>query len=469
LTRGIKIKYLLIRITRGLSLISSKKISSSTKPPFTPPLRLLYIASSLEREGHTVEIIDLNCEKEPENKIRQSLISCDAVILNVHTDNYDQSAYIARIIREKNPDIPIIISGHYCTYQPERAFYDIPSANICIEGEEEHIINDVINAINKKEALSEIPGVRYRKNNSIKIGKPPTIIKDLDLLEFPDRQLVEKYDYGKIDGIYFCKPKFTTIITSRGCPYHCKFCITNVIHKTFRQRSAENVVKELQQIQDRYRSVLIIDDNFLADIKRAHIIMDRIIEEGLEFDLHIAGTRVDHADLDLYKKMKKAGVKMIFYGIESGNQDVLNYYNKKVTLKQIKNAVTLAKKMDFIIIGSFILGAPIETKNHFYNTMKFSCSLPLDFAFYHPLLYQFGTDLWNQAVSEGNITDDEKLCFFADSKNNLGNFTKEEINYFCLTAFKKFYLRPTFMMKELSKFLIRKQFNLIKVGLNLIL
>ena len=467
--RGIKIKYLLIRTTRGLSLISSKKSASNTNPPFTPPLRLSYLATPLLTKGHNVEIIDLNCEKEPEIKIRQSLLSCDAVILNVHTDNYSESAHVAHFIRKNNPDIPIIISGHYCTYQPERALIDIPSANISIEGEEEHIINDVVNAIENKKVLSEIPGVRYRINDNIKTGKVPILIENLDSIKFPDRRLVEKYNYGKINGIYFCKPKFTTMMTSRGCPYHCRFCITHVIHKKFRQRSAENVINELQEIQDRYGSVLIVDDNFLADIKRAHNIMDGIVQADLNLDIYIAGTRVDNADKDLYNKMKKAGVKMIFYGIESGNQDVLNYYNKKVTLTQIRNAVNLAKKMNFIIVGSFILGAPIETKNHFLKTIKFSCSLPLDFAFYHPLLYQFGTDLWNEAVESGNITEEKELCFFADSRKNLGNFTKEELNEFCLKAFKKFYLRPTFMMKELSKFLIRKQFNLIKVGLNLIL
>jgi radical SAM superfamily enzyme YgiQ (UPF0313 family) len=429
---------------------------------------LTYIASQLEKQDHTIEILDLGCEKEPKKTVHQSLLTCDAVILNVHTDNYNQSADIARFIRKKNPDIPIIISGHYCTYQPERALFDIPSATISIEGEEEHIINDVINAIDNKAALSKIPGVRYKSNDEIKIGKTPQLIQDLDAIDFPNRRLIEKYNYGKINGINFCRPKFTTMMTSRGCPNRCKFCITNVIHKTFRQRSAENVINELQEIQERNNSVLILDDNFLADIKRAHTIMDRIIQIGFDLDLYIAGARVDNADKDLYKKMKKAGVKMIFYGIESGNQDVLEYYNKKVTLNQIRNTIHLAKKMNFIIIGSFIIGAPIETKKHFLQTMKFSRSLPIDFAFFHPLLYQYGTELWNQAVKSGNIIENGELCYFTDLKNNLGNFTKEEINNYCLQAFKKFYLRPTFMMKEILKFIVRKDYNLIKLGFSLI-
>jgi radical SAM superfamily enzyme YgiQ (UPF0313 family) len=345
---------------------------------------------------------------------------------------------------------------------------DVPSASISIEGEEEHIINDVINAIDDKTALSNLPGVRYKFDDDIKIGKTPQLIRNLDAIDFPNRRLIEKYEYGKINDIYFCKPKFTTMMTSRGCPNRCKFCITNVIHKTFRQRSAENIIKELQVIQERYSSVLILDDNFLADLKRAHAIMDKIIQIGFDLDLYIAGARVDSADYDLYKKMKKAGVKMIFYGIESGNQDVLDYYNKKVTLNQIRNTINLAKKMNFIIIGSFIFGAPIETKKHFLQTMKFARSLPIDFAFFHPLLYQYGTDLWSKAVENGSIIENGELCYFTDSNNNLGNFTKEEINQYCLQAFKKFYLRPTFMVKEISKFIVRKDFNLIKLGFSLI-
>lgn len=429
----------------------------------------MYIATPLIKAGHNIKIIDFNCEKEPEKKIQQSLLSSDAVILNVHTDNYNESSYVARFIRKNHPNLPIIISGHYCTYQPDRALIDIPNSDISIEGEEEHIINDVVNAIGDKKALFEIPGIRYRENGKIIKGKTPIIVKDLNTVDLPNRQIIENYDYGKINGTYFCKPKFTTIMTSRGCPFNCKFCITKVIHKKFRMRSTENVIKELQDIQKRYSSVLVVDDNFLSDTKRAHKIMDRIIQEDFDLDLYIAGARVDNAKRDLYKKMKKAGVKMIFYGLESGSQDVLDYYNKKVTLNQIKNAVNLANEMGFIIIGSFILGAPIETKKHFYRTIKFSRSLPLDFAFYHPLLYQFGSDLWNQAVKSGNIIEDKELCYFADSRKNLSNFTTEEINEFCLKAYKKFYMRPTFMIKEISKFIIRKEFNLIKVGLNLMM
>jgi radical SAM superfamily enzyme YgiQ (UPF0313 family) len=252
-------------------------------------------------------------------------------------------------------------------------------------------------------------------------------------------------------------------MTSRGCPFHCRFCNTHVIHKTFRQRSAENVVKELQEIQDRYKSVMIADDNFLADKKRAIKIMEGIIQEKVDLDLFISGVRVDSAERHLYTKMKKAGVKFISFGIESGNQDILDYYNKKVTLSQIRKAVNLAKEMKFITMANFIFGAPIETKNHVDKTIKFSLSLPLDYAVFRRLSYQFGTELWKEAVEAGKINENEKYFYYADSRKKLSNFSKEELNEYCKKAFKRFYLRPTYIINAITKSIMRKDFNMIKV------
>jgi len=152
------------------------------------------------------------------------------------------------------------------------------------------------------------------------------------------------------------------LLTSKGCPFRCRFCsrYSNIIPEWgFRQRSVENVVKEIQELDEKYRSIRIDDDSFLADNKRAHKIFDKLLEIGTNIDLLIEGARVDSADKDLYKKMKKTGVTLISYGIESGNQDVLDFYNKKTTLQQIRKAICLSREMDFFTSASFILGAPI--------------------------------------------------------------------------------------------------------------
>jgi len=456
-------KFLFISPISGkYSLSRKKKISFGS---YLPPIGMLYVASSLENDGHNLEVIDYHFEEKPEEKIQKSLSSYDAIGLCVHSNSCSESASVAKIIKIDNPDIPIIIGGPHCTFHPNNCLDDIPDADISIEGEGEYAIKDIVKALNGEKKLSEGIGIYYRKNGEIKKGKQAEVIMDLDSLSFPARHLVDKYKYGRMNGVYFGKQKFTTMVTSRGCPFRCKFCTRHVTTmETFRQRSAENILKEFQEINDKFRSLMIIDDNFLADTKRAHRIMDGLVEMDLGLDIFIGGARVDTAERELYKKMKNVGVKFIGFGIESGNQDVLDFYNKRITISQIRNAVNLAQEMDFMTMGSFILGAPIETEEHINKTIDFACSLPLDFSFFNPLCYQYGSDLWREAIESGKISENG-YSHYADSRKNLSNFTIEELENFCGKGFKKFYLRPNFIIGQFVKALTRKDNYMIKMGI----
>jgi len=257
------------------------------------------------------------------------------------------------------------------------------------------------------------------------------------------------------------------LISSKGCPFRCRFCsryCQYIKEWGFRKRSAENVTKEIQGLNGKYKSVVIVDDNFLADKKRAHKIFDILLESDIDIDFLIHGARVDTAEKDLYLKMKKTGVKYIFYGLESGNQDVLDFYNKNITIQQIKKATGLAEQMNFFIGASFIFGAPIETKNHIENTIKFACSLPLDQANFVPLIYRMGSSLWIEAVQNKKI-DPSQYEVLADSKHNLGNFTEEELIEFATIAFKSFYFRPKYILRQLFKMLQRGDYNFFIEGL----
>jgi len=459
-------KFLLLNIAPGFEIFSKTK-RDRTHSAFYPPLGLLYIGRSLEDEGHKIEIIDFLAEKNPIEKLRKSLSSVDAVGIGVFTDSYKESAYVSDLIKDFDSSLPVIIGGPHCVYLPKKSLTDITSADISVNGEGELIMKDIVNALQGTKKLSGVPGIHYREKNEIKTGKHYTAIADLDSLLFPARHLVDRYDYGKVNKLFFYNPKFTTILTSRGCPFQCKFCTRKTTSmKKYRLRSVENVVKEFQEIKEKYNPIMILDQNFFGDKKRVHKIMDGIIEMGSTADLLIHGARVDSVDRGLYKKMKKAGVKHIHFGIESGNQDVLDYYNKKITLDQIRKAVTLSKEMNFYVWGSFILGAPIETEKHIKQTMKFSCSLPLDIAIFYPLSYQRGSALWYKAVRDGNIIDDGSFKIVADSRKGLGNFTSDELAKFCIEAFRRFYFRPSYIIKQIYYSIRNKDFTTIHAGFN---
>ena len=436
-----------------------------------PPLDLLYIGAALEFDGHTVEVIDLSMENLTIERLKTSLNSSDAVGINVYTRNCEQVLDACKNIRDIDVDIPLIIGGPHCTFFRERSLSDIPYANVSVAGEGEQVIIDIVQYLQGKKRISDIPGIYYQEKNEIKQGKPIKVIDNLDSIPFPARHLVDKYEYGKSSGVYnLFRKKFTSMMTSRGCPSHCLFCsqYNNVIAGYgFRQRSADNVVREIQEIDKKYGSVMIVDDNFLSNLQRAHRIFDMLLKIGTSVDLLILGARIDSADKELYTKMKKAGVKFIGYGIESGNQDVLDFYNKKITLQQIHQTIGLARDMGFLTYGSFIFGAPFETKKHLENTIKFACSLPLDIADFGPLLYEIGSPLWAEAVKNNKISKEE-YSVPTDSNRGLGSVTSEELDMYLKKAFKRFYMRPQYVFDQFRLALSRKDFNLLTNGLKFI-
>ncbi len=415
-----------------------------------PPLGLLYIAASLEQNGHSAEVIDLGAESVSKQDLERKLATVDAVGMSVYTNNYKSVADTTRVVKQIAPKIPLIIGGPHCSFLKERALSDISDADISIDLEGEFVILDLVKYLQGEKKLSDIPGISYKIKNKIELGKSPGVIADLDVLSFPARHLVEKYDYGNFPWGYTPRKKFTSMLTSRGCPFRCRFCSKygNIVEGYgFRQRSAENVVKEIQEVSEKYGSVKIVDENFLANAKRANKIFDKLLEIGTDIDILILGARVDSANRELYKKMKKANVKFLSFGVESGSQPVLDFYNKKITKQQIQNAVKLSREMNFMTIASFIFGAPVETEENIEETIKFVCSLPFDSVIFRPLKYEVGSALWTEAVESGKISKEE-YAVPADSQRGLGNFTLDELNDFVNKATSRFYLRPQYMLAQ---------------------
>jgi len=445
---------------------SDSGLKISNKSSIFPPLGLEYLAASLEKAGHEVKIIDVGIENISHQQLRKIVTSSDAVGISVEIDTYPFVKEISDTINEIDPDIPQILGGSNCYYIKQKTLTDIPNADICCYGEGEQTIVDLAKFLKGDKKLSDINGIYYKENNHIKSGKTLKFIKDLDTIPFPSRHLVEKNEYGKFMNAYPFKKKFTTLISSRGCPFKCRFCarLSNVIpNYGYRERSAENVVKEIEEISGKYRSAMIVDDNFLVNVKRAHKICDMLIERKNEVDLLVMGARVDTATRELYTKMKKAGFRYLGFGIESGNQDVLDYYNKNITLKQVRKAVNLASELGFLLSATFILGSPIETRQHIENTINFACSLPLDVAFFGGLLYQMGSDMWAEAVNNRLISEDEEMVP-AIKERNLGNFTEKEIQEFTKEAFRRFYVRPVFLLSRVYRAFERRDYGLVTRG-----
>jgi anaerobic magnesium-protoporphyrin IX monomethyl ester cyclase len=416
----------------------------------SPPLGLLYVAKMLENDGDAVSILDFSAEPFDEHKLITAVGLADAVGMTVLSSSVNEAKKLIDLIKQQRPDIPIIIGGPHCALQGEKTLEET-QADISVQGDGEMVITDIKQAINKKKDFSVIPGIAYRTTSGIKHGPPAQLICDLNTIPFPARHLVKHYVYGREYNPRLKAGEFTSIITSRGCPYTCRFCSRGSISmQRYRMRSTENIIAELKEIQQQgYRHVVFSDDCFPANTKQAYSLFDAIISEKLDLRFSVTATRVDLADEGLYKKMRQAGVTHIQFGLESGNQDVLDFYHKHTTVDTIKKAVYLSHETGFFTIGSFIFGAPFETAEHFNRTLLFAKSLPLDSVSFLPLRYMIGSDLWAQAVNEGKISEKEYLVA-ADKSRGLGMYTKEELFRYCMNAQRSFYWRPAFFVNLLK-------------------
>jgi radical SAM superfamily enzyme YgiQ (UPF0313 family) len=200
-------KILLIRA----GYCNRKEILTATPSTF-PPLGLLYIGAVLEQEGHNVEILDYYMENLSCQKLKNTLISSDAVGMTVYSDDFNSSIDISRMIKDLDPDIPIIIGGPHCTFFQERSLQDNPFADICVMGEGENVILDLVDFLHGKKDLVDIPNIYFRDNGSIIAGEKLQVIKDLDGLPFPARHLIDKYDYGEFAFGYQLKKKLLRLL-----------------------------------------------------------------------------------------------------------------------------------------------------------------------------------------------------------------------------------------------------------------
>lgn len=457
-------KFLLIYPPGEWSVAGDKPV---LKGQSVPPLGLLYLGRVLEDAGHNIEIIDYQAEPINEEKLKDAVDRSDVIGITIMTISLSNSQLLIEKIKEFAPEKPVIIGGPHCSLFPKQSLNEL-QADISVEGDGVSVICDIAEALQGKRQLSKIHSIHYKtKNNEIKSGLPIKLIDDLDSIPFPARHLVKKYQYGQIYKADIEKEKFSSIITSFGCPHQCSFCTRQYIGmKKYRMRSKENIIMELKELSDQgYEYIIISDDSFLSHAKRAYEIMDEIVKRKLHFTIFLQGARVDSASEKLYQKMKDAGVKGIAFGIESGNQDVLDYYKKGITVEQIQYAIRLSHKMEFITFGSFILGAPIETKKHFKKTIKCALSLPFDVVSFFPLEYRVGSKIWQDAVDKGLIKPEE-YAVPSDINRGLGKYIHDEITKYCLRAHKMFYFRPLFIFKKFFQFSIEKDFSFMYVGLH---
>jgi anaerobic magnesium-protoporphyrin IX monomethyl ester cyclase len=359
---------------------------------------------------------------------------------------------LSRRIKETNPHIVTLIGNHYATFNAERILSKHPSIDIVVRGEAEETIVDLARHLNTGDELAEVNGIAFRKEGKIVVSPERALLKNLDLLPFPNRKLLNAEYHCRIAGVNVAPKKFTTVISSRGCNYSCRFCnCTAIARNSWRPRSAINTLEELRQLESEgYKQLLFVDDNFTANPSRVIELCRGMRKEKIDLEW-IAEGRVDVRSSEMLREMVAAGLRVMYFGIETANQRLLDYYNKKTTPEHAEKAVRAARKAGVdIIVGSFVIGASDETREEIQNTINFAKRIPLDIPQFNILCAYPGNDIWEEFVEKG-VLDVEK--YWEIGVNVANAVPLEEIRQMLNEAFSSFVLRPRFLFSQAARLL----------------
>ena len=418
-------------------------------PPFTP-LGLGYLAAVLEKNNYEVDVID--CQAlgisydafKSEIKKRQP----DVVGMTSTTLTYKSALRIAKIVKEVCPSCLTVLGGCHVTFWDDKALQECPELDVVVRKEGEHTIIELVERLEVSKDFNDILGVTYRKGEEIIRNPDRPYIEDLDSLPFPAHHLWPLDRLRKYGSVMF------PIMTSRGCVFWCEFCsAVRMFGRGYRMRSPKNVVDEIEFLHKTYGSdtFTFYDDAFTVDQSRVEEICKEIHDRNLRITWD-CGTRVDMVTKDLLQKMRDSGCVAVWFGVEAGSQQVIDSMGKGFTANRTKKAFKMAKEVGLMTIASVVFGFPGETRETAMETIKFILEInPDDVGYYIATPYP-GTPMADNVKKMGwlRVTDFDKYDT-ATPIFELPTLSMQELREIREKAFRKFYLRPTYIIRMFAK------------------
>jgi radical SAM superfamily enzyme YgiQ (UPF0313 family) len=432
-------------------------INPSPDVAANPPLGLLYVAASLERAGFEVKVHDLGFDRDWD-EMRRHLEEWKPEIVGITctTPLFPWAKKVAELIKSALPDSWVVLGGIHPSVVPRQSLEDC-AADIVAVGEGEELMPSLARAFPRREEAARLPGAVVKLNGEIAMGPPPVRIENLDALPLPARRLVDIRRYFASSGhdrIKWSLPQPSLpVISSRGCPYRCAFCASELVHgNKIRFRSAENIRQELELLIADYgiRGVYFYDDTLTFNIDWLAQLCAMLKELRLKW---ICGTRLDRVSRPILKMMRDSGCALISYGIESGDPEMLKAVLKKgLTLDTIRKNMRLTREVGISTVANYMLGFPGETEESMKRTIALSRELDSDIAEFSIYMALPGTELAAMAQEKGNVveTDLSQLDYMrpAYSDNAL---SPELVRRYHRKAALGFYLRPRYVLRRLAR------------------
>jgi anaerobic magnesium-protoporphyrin IX monomethyl ester cyclase len=357
------------------------------------PLGLGYLAAVLEQSQYEVTVLDLQISNPTPQQLEAQLTASKPDIVGVTTSTltFWPAVEVVKAAKKVAPNALTLLGGPHVTALPERTMAENPDVDIVVRGEGERTLLELAELTSKgaTQELSGVNGITYRKNGQITHTADRAFIENLDELPHP------AYNHFPLEKYMMAGKNYLPIISSRGCPFQCTFCMARKMCGTsFRTRSPEKTVEELEWLRDTHHADIIAfyDDTFTIDKKRAAAICDLMKQR--KFDLPWdCRTRVDQINKEILVKLRDANCKLIHFGVESGSQRMLNAMKKGTTVEQNAAAIKLVKEVGVGVAISVVVGYPGETEAELRETFQFIKQTKPDFVYVCQAIPFPGTEL----------------------------------------------------------------------------
>ncbi|MCF8029718.1 MAG: B12-binding domain-containing radical SAM protein [Desulfohalobiaceae bacterium] len=414
-----------------------------------PPLGIGYLASVLRGEGHTVRIADLNIDSR---YLLDRVGEFDLVGISGDTPRHGVAMELAAKVREQG--VPVAMGGPHVSFRAEENLRSGP-VDYVVRGEGEESFRNLVRDLQEGGDGVGVPGISCRNKGEV-LHNPTTSFLDINDIPLPSRDLLPMSSYR----VYVGNRLGTTVIASRGCPFNCSFCSSSELFGLrWRPREPEAIVDEVEYLYRHYgfRAVLFMDDNFTLDPDRTIRICELMLKRGLDVKWWCFSrvTSVNQRE-DMVESMAEAGGEMVFLGVETPHEEVLDHYGKKATSEDAQGAVRILRKHGIRIYGSLILGDPQEDQRMIRQTISYAKSLNPNIAQFAILTPYPGTRLYDE-MRPRLLDRDWSYYDGLHSVISYDYLTPEEVEGFLKKAYLTFYLQPKKLLvhgRNMAKFLL---------------
>lgn len=419
----------------------------------THPLGLMYIGAALKKAGHEPRIHDCALDYKNLQILRRTINDWkpDFIGISIIATELKQTKTIMGIIREILPHIPVTFGGPWPSANPDEAI-KIFGANFVVMGEGELAFPELIDAINNGRSTASIPGIASMCDSHVKVNSRRQLTEEeLNQLPFPAWELLNHKIYEKMySNAGVGRRPYMTIITSRGCPFHCIYC-HQTLGKIFRKRSAESVLAEMAELhfQHGFKEFEIVDDCFNLDRQRMYAILTGIRDKIGDVKLHFPnGLRTDLLEPEDMSLFKQAGTASAMFAIETSSSRLQKMIRKNMNIDKAIIAMNAAVKEGIFSTGYFMIGFPTETYKEASDTVEFAARSTLHRAFFYNPTPFSGTVLAEMALStlkKRNDTNPHEVNYF--NNINISAMSNDDLRRVFQSAYRRFYLNPIRMLR----------------------